>query len=93
MMTDKELFDMCRRKLWRMLSGVDFSDGCKSYDGAIEVRIDYPRYDFEKSIPEPEGFTITLHCYVLGPGRHYTFSGKTMREAIIKFERWLDNEA
>ncbi len=92
-MSDQELFDRCRKKLWEMLSKVDFLDGCKSYEGAIDVGIYYPNYfeSEENTIPAPCLYTITLHCYVLGPARHYTFKGKTMREALQGFERWLED--
>ena len=89
-MTTKEKFDNCRATLWRLLSGYDWETGCKSYEGAIEINHYYPRYwDSPDSLPEPESVTIRLHCYVLGPARHYEFSGKTLNEACESFDAWL----
>jgi hypothetical protein len=65
---------------------------CKSYEGAVEVR--YPDF-FEWR--EGEGpWTVKVHCYVLGPSRHYDFSGATLDEAVGKaidaVEAWVTAE-
>ena len=98
-MTSKERFDDLRRRLWDLLYAVDFSDGCKSYEGALEVHVEYPDYFFclvnnedKPQIPSPSYYCITLHCYVLGPARHYEFKGKTFCEALDGFEKWISNE-
>ena len=95
-MNNRERFDNLRRRLWDLLGTVDFSDGCKSYEGAIEVHCEYPDYFFclannedKPQIPEPSYYEITLHCYVLGPTRHYKFKGKTFSQALDCFEKWI----
>ena len=86
-------FDECRKRLWNLLSKVDFSDGCKSYEGAIEVIETFPNYFCSPyEIPKAESFEIVLHCYVLGDSRHYRFHGKTFAQAISRFQEWLRTE-
>ena len=88
---NRERFDKCRERLWKLLANVDFSDGCKSYEGTIRVELEYPNY-FESpdDLPKPDGASIHLDCYVLGPNRHYDFDGVSMSDALTRFEQWLD---
>lgn len=89
-MTTKEHFNQCRERLWALLHDVDFSDGCKSYEGLIEVIQTFPEYfSSPDKLPEPESTIIKLHCYVLGDHRHYTFKGKTFGMAVLYFDKWL----
>ena len=64
----------------------------KSYEGTFEITTCYPNY-FDNA-NEPDFYTITLHCYVLGPKRHYEWVGKTLDEALDNAEReiteWLN---
>lgn len=46
----------------------------KSYEGAIELHL--PGY-FGNAM-----FRIILHCYVLGPTRHYEWTGVSLHEAL-----------
>lgn len=63
---------------------------CKSYEGCLEVMCEYPDYfDDEEATSGPSYYCIRLHCYVLGPSRHYDFTGKTMNEAPDKLEKAL----
>lgn len=91
-MTSVERFDNCRKRLWDLLSRTDMID-CKSYDGVIELTYCYPSYfDTEPKyeVPIYECVYIILHCYVIGPTRHYEFGGKTLNDAVDKFEEWID---
>lgn len=74
-----------------MLDNIDMSFGCKSYEGTIEINMEYPNY-FEGYSDVPNLFTITVHCYVLGDARHTDFKGKTFKEALDKFEHWIEVE-
>lgn len=70
-----------REKLFKELSEreKDKDAGFKSYDGAFAIRL--PSYfDCEK------GWTISLDCYAVGPGRHYHWWGKTLEEAVTNCE-------
>lgn len=89
----RERFLADRKRLFRMIQKALEEDGmCKSYEGALEVRSEWPDY-FDDDTSTAESATyhcITLHCYVLGPARHYDFCGKTFGEALQKFEAALD---
>ncbi len=68
--------------------------GHKSYEGTWELLVSYPSYfEDETATSCPDFYQITLHCYVLGPGRHYDWHGKTWTEALKKckndIERWV----
>lgn len=73
----------------------------KSYEGAIEIS--FPNYFDERQQTFTSNYALTIHCYVLGPNRHYTFEGNTLEEAInqamehvrewVEDEReWIENE-
>ena len=86
-----------RRQVMDALSHIDMSFGCKSYEGLFEVTVEYPCYfddGFDRD--EPSSVAITLHCYVLGPGRHNCWKGKTFREAVDAckkdVEKWIEEE-
>lgn len=82
-----ERFIALRRMLLNALDKVDMSDGCKSYEGIFELTFSYPDYfDSNSKKDDPDFCMITLHCYVLGPGRHYEWRGKTIEEAVKKCE-------
>ena len=65
--------------------------GHKSYEGTWELLVSYPNY-FEDETAEaaPDFFQITLHCYVLGPGRHYDWIGKSWDKALTVCESDID---
>ena len=76
-----------RSKLFQYIQKSLEEDGhCKSYEGTFEIRM--PSY-FEDSHNPQNGdeWTLALHCYVIGPSRHYEWQGKTMAEAISKAEK------
>lgn len=59
----------------------------KSYEGTWEILVSYPNYfEDETAKAEPDFYRITLHCYVLGPGRNYDWEGKSFMEALEKCE-------
>ncbi len=59
----------------------------KSYEGAWDVTFSLPNF-FERD-KRPE-LTVTLHCYVIAlNGRHHTWTGDTLAEAIAKAEHEL----
>lgn len=71
--------------------------GHKSYEGTWELLVSYPSYfEDDTATSRPDYYQITLHCYVLGPGRHYDWHGKTWSEALKKckvdIEQWIKDE-
>lgn len=60
---------------------------CKSYEGTWELTVSYPNYfEDEAATAKPDFYQIVLHCYVIGPHRHYDFSGKSWDECLEKCE-------
>lgn len=62
---------------------------CKSYEGFMELVIEFSDY-FEMGESEedaPNQYVIRLHCYVLGPARHYEWRGRTLDEALDAAEK------
>ena len=87
-MDDIKRFLALRKKLFGMIDDYFKGDGhCKSYEGDIEVCADYGTYFDDPGAvrSEPVGYVINVHVYVVGPGRHYSFDGKTLGEALDKF--------
>ena len=94
-MTDKERFYELRKRVFRAIKEELEADCiCKSYEGAFEVGCEYPNFfdddEFEMGDALPNYYFIRLHCYVLGPSRHYDFSGKTFRQALDQLEQALN---
>lgn len=57
----------------------------KSYEGVWELHIEYPSTDGGGAKQRPPFFwEITLHCYLIGPYRHYKWRGKTFKDALDK---------
>lgn len=86
MLEGYDKFLKLRRYVLDALDKVDMSYGHKSYEGTFELLINYPNYFDEESgkTDEPDFYQIMLHCYVLGPNRHYHWEGKTLAEAVDK---------
>ena len=69
----------------------------KSYEGAWDIQIGIPDAtdDPDAKLP-PDYCKITLHCYLLGPSRHYEWTGETVEEAFKQcrkdVEKWIDQE-
>jgi hypothetical protein len=81
-------FESLRKELF---AAIDYSikmDGhCKSYEGAMAIC--WPdRWSDE--------YQIRLDCYVIGPGRHHYWNGKSIDEALTKAEadikEWIAEE-
>jgi hypothetical protein len=53
---------------------------CKSYEGAIEI--------CTPSVFDDE-WIVKVHCYVLGPHRHYSFTGNRFEIALNKADEEL----
>lgn len=69
----------------------------KSYEGSWDLKIEFPNY-FESNDPNsgPSFIQLTLHCYLLVDGRHYTWSGYDPNAVLVKVEndikRWIEEE-
>ena len=69
----------------------------KSYEGAWEIRIGLPDAtdDPNAELP-PDWCEIKLHCYLVGPSRHYSWTDKTVEKAFEQcrkeVEQWIDAE-
>lgn len=59
----------------------------KSYEGAWEVNFCYPSTDCGGATKDADYCQIVLHCYLLGPSRHYSWRGNTFAEAVDKCEK------
>lgn len=65
-------------------------NSCKSYEGTFEILVRYPDYfdqEYDNKPDQPDFYLIRLHCYVLGPGRHYEWKGRTLKNALDKAEK------
>lgn len=64
---------------------------CKSYEGRIELLVEVPSYHEREALTH---WTLTLHCYVLGPGRHYTWHATSeddlFRVATRDVQGWIE---
>lgn len=98
--TDTETFGRfaaLRADVFAMIAKLLEQDGhSKSYEGAFEICL--PNYFEEQpdTIPYTDPCVITLHCYLLGPHRHYEWKGRTFADALDKCEfevrGWLKDE-
>lgn len=88
-----ERFKRLRRAVMKAIERELSYDGhCKSYEGTFEWTVCYPNYFEDETGDNGASFyKLTLHCYVLGPARHYDWTGKTMDEALDKAEAEIDS--
>lgn len=64
---------------------------CKSYEGTWELFVSYPDYfEDETATAKPNFYQISLHCYLIGPSRHYDWDGKSWDECLNKCELDID---
>lgn len=84
-------FVRLRAELFHEIAKSLAEDGhCKSYEGAFVVNL--PNYFEERAANDSFGWlsggawTIELHCYLIGPQRHYRWEGKSFAEALHKAE-------
>lgn len=77
----KTIMDAIKREL-------EIDSYCKSYEGAFEWVFHYPDYfDDPQAESGPDDCLLILHCYVLGPSRHYKWSGSTPTQCMDKAEK------
>ncbi len=93
---DYERFTALRKKVMSAIEEqLKIDDGCKSYEGTFEWTVEYPNYfeDPDATLP-PSFYSLTLHCYVLGPARHYDWTGDSISKVLDKAEKtingWLE---
>lgn len=85
----KRFLTMRHRVMNAIRIELEKDNSCKSYEGTFEILVSYPDYferTYENKQDEPNIYIIRLHCYVLGPGRHYEWIGATFKEALDKCE-------
>lgn len=85
--SDLAKIEVLRTKVFAHIKKCLAEDGdCKSYEGAFEIT--YPHYHDQTT------WALKLHCYLLGPGRHYGWDGQTLAECVTKAEidinKWLE---
>jgi len=90
---DLERLEAFRQMAFRGIKHSLEEDGsCKIYEGEVVVR--YPNYFEERDVERR--MTLELHCYVLGPSRHYSWHGATLSEALDKafadLVQWVKEE-
>ena len=87
-----ELFLYLRRTVYEYIEEYLKDDcGHKSYEGTWELLTSYPSYfDSDTFYDGPDAVIATLHCYVLGPHRHYEWRGRTWKEAFKQAKRDID---
>lgn len=91
-------FDRLRMKTAAAIAYALSIDDChKSYEGTWEVLTSFPDYfQDETGTADADFVEITLHCYVLGPHRHYKWQGPTFLDAVKKaeteVESWIEEQ-
>jgi hypothetical protein len=70
---------------------IDADGYCKSYEGMIKLV--WPSWNqIDNGTEEP--WTVELHCYLIGPSRHYDWTGATPLQAVQRAENdirdWID---
>ena len=91
---EKARFDALRKMVMDAIA--EDCEWGKSYEGAFEWVVCYPDYwDDPEAKKGPDLYVLKLHCYLLGPARHYEWDGETRTEALDKAEKeiksWLMN--
>jgi hypothetical protein len=93
-MTDDEAMAGFRALVFSGIArALEIDAHCKSYEGRVAVV--YPSYFSGRSDDKAEpAVTLQLHCYVLGPHRHYEWPGDTLQEAIraatVDVKAWIE---
>lgn len=78
---DALAFAAYRRRLFEAIGEALRRDGhCKPYEGTVEIR--YPTYFADKD--GGGKMALVLHCYILGPSRHYEWTGRTVAEVVAE---------
>ena len=89
-----------RRKLFRAISKeLAEDDVCLPDEGALSIEYIFPNYfDFMygEQTDAPCWVEIRLNCYVFGVARKHRWRGKSLKEALDKFENslegWVNND-
>lgn len=86
-------FSRLRKKLAAGISkALEECDHCKSYEGTWEIIESFPDYFQDEKAEAPADYVeIRLHCYVVGPSRHYQWVGSSFEEALEKAEIEIDS--
>ena len=59
----------------------------KFYEGEWEITFHYPGWDEDSTGTfQPDFCKIKLHCYLIGPSRHYEWKG-TLEEAMTRCKK------
>ena len=87
---DARSFQKLRERIFSLIEkALEEGEGYKSYEG--QMSIDFPGY-----ADDQYQASITLHCYVLGVGKHHTWTARNMQEALVKawadIERWESSD-
>lgn len=83
----QEFLDL-RDRLHAALNKVSEDCPGKSYEGEMSLGIYFPGIYASKN--ETAEAVIEAHFYLIGPHRHYTWKGRTVREAVKKASRDID---
>lgn len=91
-MNDYERFYALRRRVFEAIDRIRAEgESGKIYEGLFEICIDFEEcYGVGNMKNEPMAIEIKLHCYLLGPYRHYSWRGKTFAEALDHAEAQID---
>jgi hypothetical protein len=84
-----------RQRTYDVIEKYLAEDGhCKSYEGTWELTACWPNYFDAKHVaaPEPTGWVLTLHCYLFGPSRHYSWHAETVDAVLAQGEAAVDAE-
>lgn len=88
-------FTKLRKKLNNCINYLrDRGEPGKSYEGLWEITIGTPdaTEDPNAELP-PDWCKIVLHCYLVGPSRHYQWTGKSVEETFKRckkdVEKWI----
>ena len=96
--TEKALFSLLRVKVGNYIEKyLEDDQGHKSYEGTWELMVTYPSYfESDDFTAPPDLYCVKLHCYVLGPRRHYEWVGGSWIESLKKaksdIENWIMDE-
>lgn len=95
MMNENEFFKQLQLLREKVFNAVRYckerGEPGKSYEGTFEVHFEYPSWCDNDDIKAPPCFCeIRLHCYLIGPSRHYTWTGKNMESALNKCRRDIE---
>lgn len=84
---DKKLFEELRTMVNDAIHHAwEQGEPGKSYEGEWEITCHFPgagEYDKGED-SSPDCWHVVLHCYLIGPSRHYYWNGKTLGDALKK---------